>query len=96
MAVSRSVDGTKIYVGRRNEMVDEWDVAGAKKIRELKMPLNSGFVSSVRAMHDGKHLMCASIDNIRMWNLEAKTTGQAVPFQIVPGHHGSMISSLCK
>lgn len=52
-----STDGSKIYVGRRNGTVDEWDYVGQKPNQSLRMPLNSGPVYHVNAMPNGKHII---------------------------------------
>lgn len=36
----------------------------------------------------------ASFDNLRLWNLTADEKSHA-PFQIIPGHHGEVISQVC-
>ncbi|CAG8579771.1 1636_t:CDS:10 [Paraglomus occultum] len=93
-----SADGSKIYCGRRNGTVDEWDFASGKCMRIFRMPSNSGPVSCVSGMPNGKHIVCSSTDNIRLWNVstdEAELFGTAVPFLIVPGHHGGIISQIC-
>lgn len=43
-------------------------------------------------------LFSASIDNIRLWNvsLEPESKSLVVPFQILPGHHGGVISQIRK
>lgn len=71
-SASWSPKGDKIYVGRRNESVDEWDVrmlpdnTGAsnqdggkepKLLRSLKLPNGSGPVSSVATMPNGRHVL---------------------------------------
>ncbi|KAI8638125.1 WD40-repeat-containing domain protein [Parasitella parasitica] len=63
-----NADGSKIYMGRRNGTVDEYDFASQKWIQSFRMPANSGPVSCVRSMPNGKHIVCASNDNIRLWN----------------------------
>ncbi|RUP51781.1 WD40-repeat-containing domain protein [Jimgerdemannia flammicorona] len=78
-----SADGTKIYAGRRNGTVDEWDFASQKHIRSFRMPANSGPVSYVTSMPNGKHIICASTDNIRMWNTSVDTS-----FTIFAGDEG--------
>lgn len=54
-----SPDGNFIYAGRRNGTVDEYSLhkglRGAE--RSFKMPNNSGPVSAVRAMPNGRHLI---------------------------------------
>ncbi|KAJ1982802.1 Transcription factor spt8 [Dimargaris xerosporica] len=90
-----SPDGTKIYIGRRNCTVDEWDFGSGKCIRSLKLPNNSGPVTSVACMANNKQLVCGSMDNIRIWNLvESAEDKTKVPFQIIPGHHGMAISTI--
>jgi len=61
------------------------------------MPSGSGPVSYVASMPNGKHIICASTDNIRLWNVGAddfELSKSAVPFLIVPGHHGGTISQI--
>lgn len=125
-------DGERIYIGRRNEAVEEWDMrmlsgddgmSGAAidafssmsyswapprrrtnpaLRRTLRFPSSSGPVTSLTFMPNGKHLVCASYDNVRLWNLSLDTTASsstsasssAIPFRIVAGHHGGMISSM--
>jgi transcriptional activator SPT8 len=76
--------------------VDEWDFADGRLMRSLKLPLNSGPVSCVTAMPNNRHLLCASVDNMRLWDLHAPTDTRMVPFQIIAGHHGGVISQICK
>lgn len=66
-----SPNGDKIFVGRRNESVDEWDLrmipdnddsnqfvrSNPKMLRSLKLPSGSGPVSSVAAMPNGRHVL---------------------------------------
>ncbi|CAG8492711.1 1399_t:CDS:10 [Funneliformis mosseae] len=92
-----SANGSKIYCGRRNGTVDEWDFLSGKCIQTLKMPSGSGPVSYVASMPNGRHIICASTDNIRLWNVapdESESYKLAVPFLIVPGHHGGTISQI--
>ncbi|CAB4427009.1 unnamed protein product [Rhizophagus irregularis] len=91
-----SADGNKIYCARRNGTVDEWDFVSGKFIRSFKMPSGSGPVSYVSSMPNGKHIICASTDNIRLWNVmdDYELSKSAVPFLIVPGHHGGTISQI--
>lgn len=103
--------GDKIYVGRRNETVDEWDLrmipdAGSDSIeglgstrkgnarfaRSLRLPPGSGSVTAVTAMPNGRHLVCGSYDNVRLWDTQA-VEGK-VPFRIVAGHHGGVVSNI--
>ncbi|KAG2223704.1 hypothetical protein INT45_007282 [Circinella minor] len=104
-----SADGSKIYMGRRNGQVDEWDFASQKLIRSFRMPANSGPVSYVASMPNGKNIICASNDNVRLWNTEiessftiypeggdktSKSSSNTIPFTILPGHHGGTISHI--
>ena len=61
MGACWSPDGNMIYAGRRNGIVEEFDVRKAKRgwesERSLKFPLGSGAVSAVRAMPNGRHLV---------------------------------------
>ncbi|CAL1704691.1 unnamed protein product [Somion occarium] len=104
-----SADGGQIYAGRRNGTVDIYDVrqlgvaaAGLPRIlKTLRNPVSSGVVSCVVAFPDGRHLACASQDNIRLWNVaeagEPDASGKmksGVQFKIIPGHHGGFISQM--
>ncbi|KAI9272036.1 WD40-repeat-containing domain protein [Sporodiniella umbellata] len=102
-----SADGSKIFMGRRNGVIDEYDFASQKWIRGFRMPSNSGPVSCVAAMPNGKHVVCASNDNIRLWNTslessftirtESETSTKSsttTPFSILPGHHGGVVSQI--
>ncbi|KAF9202370.1 Transcription factor spt8 [Haplosporangium sp. Z 27] len=92
-----SADGGRIYCGRRNGTVDEWDFAEGKFIQSIKMPANSGPVSFVKILPNNKHLICASQDNIRLWNVtELESKSSLRPFQIIAGHHGGLISNIRK
>ncbi|KAJ2294962.1 Transcription factor spt8 [Coemansia sp. RSA 2706] len=91
-----SRDGRRVYVGRRNNSVDEYELGmGPQPTRTLKLPMNSGPVTALAMMGNGRSLICASTDNVRMWDLEPPPDRRAaVPFQIIPGHHGGSISSI--
>ncbi|KAG0370709.1 WD40-repeat-containing domain protein [Gamsiella multidivaricata] len=90
-----SADGKRIYCGRRNGTVDEWDFAEGRFIQSIRMPANSGPVSFVKCMPNNKHLVCASQDNIRLWNItELGSKSSLRPFQIIAGHHGGLISNV--
>ncbi|KAG8752610.1 Transcription factor spt8 [Ceratobasidium sp. 428] len=73
---------------------------GPRLLRTLRNPLSSGAVSCVVAFPDGKHLACASQDNIRLWNVSAEAQAEAAnrsrvaPFKIIAGHHGGTISQI--
>ncbi|KIJ69288.1 hypothetical protein HYDPIDRAFT_105887 [Hydnomerulius pinastri MD-312] len=105
-----STDGSHIYAGRRNGTVDVWDVrlmgrsgpsSTPRLLKSLRNPASSGVVSCVVPFPDGRHIACASIDNIRLWNAaeagetdgNVKTRG-GVQFKIIPGHHGGYVSQM--
>ncbi|KAJ8509526.1 hypothetical protein ONZ45_g8311 [Pleurotus djamor] len=103
-----SADGSQIYAGRRNETIDIWDVRqlglssdNPKLLKTLRNPPSSGPVSSVASFPDGRHIACASVDNLRLWNVaeanEPDASGKmksGVQFKIIPGHHGGTISQM--
>ncbi|KAF3031470.1 Transcription factor spt8 [Didymella keratinophila] len=101
-----SPDGNFIYAGRRNGTVDEYSLHKTllEPSRSFKFPGVSGPVSAVRAMPNGRTLICASYDILRQYDLShttASTTGTststntaATPFLIVPGHRTGVISQL--
>lgn len=98
-----STDGNSIYVGRRNSCVDEYQIAKSfQPYRTFKFPTVSGPVSCVKPMPSGRHLLCASHDNLRIYDLKQSMEDSAAhgskqpitPFYIIPGHHGGVISSI--
>lgn len=90
-----SADGNYIFVGRRNSTVDEFDIRSSlvTQARKFKFPSVSGAVSTVRAMPSGRHLLCGSHDNVRLYDLQASSKS-STPFYIIPGHHGAVLSSI--
>ncbi|CCA77986.1 hypothetical protein PIIN_00700 [Serendipita indica DSM 11827] len=102
-----SATGNEIIAGRRNATVDVFDVrqfghsAGRtpRVLRTLVNPADSKTVTCVTAFPDGKHMVCASEDNIRLWNvLDAPSDGWKKkglpPFRVIPGHHGGLVSQI--
>ncbi|PMD31859.1 WD40 repeat-like protein [Hyaloscypha variabilis F] len=89
MAACWSPDGNYIYAGRRNGTVEEFSLhKGLKNAeRTFKFPQGSGAVSAVRAMPNGRHLICASHDILRLYDLKEPQAFKhsTVPFLIVPG-----------
>lgn len=89
MAACWSPDGNFIYAGRRNGTVEEFSLhKGLKNAeRTFKFPQGSGAVSALRAMPNGRHLICASHDILRLYDLKAPQSNKhsTVPFLIVPG-----------
>ena len=59
MNATWSPDGNFIYAGRRNGTVDEYSLHKGLKTadRSFKLPNNSGAVSALRAMPNGRHLL---------------------------------------
>jgi transcriptional activator SPT8 len=97
-----SHDGEFFYCGRRNGTVEEFSLrkgnfgaelgSGRCGRRVIKLPNNSGPVSCVKSMPNGRSLLCASFDNVRLYDLHSSPTSKGMPFLIVPGHHGGVIS----
>ncbi|KFY29568.1 hypothetical protein V494_08669 [Pseudogymnoascus sp. VKM F-4513 (FW-928)] len=89
MAACWSPDGNYIYAGRRNGTVEEFSLHKGLKApeRTFKFPAGSGAVSAVRAMPNGRHLICASHDILRLYDLKQTEAVKhsTVPFLIVPG-----------
>lgn len=98
MAACWSTDGNYVYAGRRNGTVEEYSVHRGlgEATRTLKFPLGSGSVTAMTPMPNGRHLICASFDNLRLYDLrwEERRGGPTVPFLIIPGHHGGVVSNL--
>ncbi|KAM0276527.1 hypothetical protein ACHAQH_006677 [Verticillium albo-atrum] len=101
MGATWSPDGNWIYAGRRNGTVEEFSIHKARSgwdpERTLKFPAGSGAVTAVRAMPNGRHLICASHDILRLYDTRdtAAFKNSSVPFLIVPGPpRAGVISSL--
>ncbi|KAK5135562.1 hypothetical protein LTR08_005042 [Meristemomyces frigidus] len=80
---------------------------GNEPSRTFKFQPGSGPVYAVRAMPNKRHLVCASHDILRIYDLQHNNIGlggaeaarggrqsSRVPFTIVPGHRGGVIASL--
>ncbi|KAK4502576.1 hypothetical protein PRZ48_006002 [Zasmidium cellare] len=95
-----SPDGNFFYVGRRMNAVEEYSIhhlssKRSQPNRQFKFQGGSGAVSAVRSMPNKKHLICASHDILRIYDLaQAESKHRAVPFTIIPGHRGGVISSV--
>ncbi|KAL2758323.1 hypothetical protein ACRALDRAFT_1055257 [Sodiomyces alcalophilus JCM 7366] len=91
MGACWSPDGNWIYAGRRNGTVEEYSIHKARNgwepERALRFPAGSGAVSAVRAMPNGRHLICASHDILRLYDTRDTSAFKhsSVPFLIVPG-----------
>ncbi|CCF57749.1 hypothetical protein KAFR_0D01020 [Kazachstania africana CBS 2517] len=89
-----SANGDYIYAGRRNACVEEFDLKMPSSPKStLKLPSISGSVSCVKSLPNGNHLLIASKDNIRLYDTSIASSSK-IPFTIVPGHHGGVISNL--
>jgi transcriptional activator SPT8 len=116
MSAVWSPSGNAIYAGRRNSAVDEYllHAASASAARALaarlpartfRFPGPSKAVSALRPFPNGRHLMCASHDILRLYDVAADDEGGGagggggggggkVPFLIVPGHRSGVVSQL--
>ncbi|EZF30472.1 transcription factor [Trichophyton mentagrophytes] len=97
MSACWSPDGNYIYAGRRNGTVEEYSLHKGLRDpqRTFKFPHGSGAVSSVKIMPNGRHLICASHDILRLYDLkEEQGSRSSVPFLIIPGHRTGTISQL--
>jgi transcriptional activator SPT8 len=114
MSAVWSPSGNAIYAGRRNSSVDEYllHAASASAARALaarlpartfRFPAASKAVSALRPFPNGRHLMCASHDILRLYDVTADdggagggaaSGGARVPFLIVPGHRSGVVSQL--
>ncbi|ANB13100.1 SAGA complex subunit SPT8 [Sugiyamaella lignohabitans] len=96
MSACWSTDGNFIFAGRRNSTVDEFDIRASlvSPSRTFKFPSVSGAVSSVCALPNNRHLLCGSHDNVRLYDLNMSQAKRKMPFFIIPGHHGAVISSM--
>ncbi|KAI9657329.1 MAG: Transcription factor spt8 [Bathelium mastoideum] len=98
MGACWSPDGDALYVGRRNNTVDEFSLRAGWRApsRVFRFPAGSGSVSAIRPMPNGRHLLCASHDILRLYDLRAEEQSKrsTVPFTIVPGHRTGVISTL--
>ncbi|KAH6724559.1 WD40-repeat-containing domain protein [Leptodontidium sp. MPI-SDFR-AT-0119] len=75
--------------GEENGTVEEFSLHKGLKTpsRTFKFPQGSGAVSAIRAMPNGRHLICASHDILRLYDLKESQSSKhsTVPFLIVPG-----------
>ncbi|KAJ9322945.1 hypothetical protein DTO027B5_2987 [Paecilomyces variotii] len=93
-----SPDGNYIYAGRRNGTVEEFSLHKGLRSAErvFKFPQGSGAVTALHPMPNGRHLVCASHDILRLYDLkdEQSSRHSTVPFLIIPGHRTGVISQL--
>ncbi|KAJ5735909.1 uncharacterized protein N7483_001034 [Penicillium malachiteum] len=93
-----SPDGNYIYAGRRNGTVEEFSLhKGLREAeRTFKFPQGSGPVTALKVMPNGRHLVCASHDILRLYDLQHDQASRqaTTPFLIIPGHRTGTISQL--
>ncbi|KAJ5134579.1 hypothetical protein N7526_005944 [Penicillium atrosanguineum] len=93
-----SPDGNYIYAGRRNGTVEEFSLHKGLRDpeRTFKFPQGSGPVTALKAMPNGRHLVCASHDILRLYDLQHEQSSRhsTTPFLIIPGHRTGTISQL--
>ncbi|PLB45919.1 putative transcription factor [Aspergillus steynii IBT 23096] len=93
-----SPDGNYIYAGRRNGTVEEFSLHKGFRDAEriFKFPQGSGPVTALQAMPNGRHIMCASHDILRLYDLKHEQVARhsTVPFLIIPGHRTGTVSQL--
>jgi len=98
MSACWSPDGNYIYAGRRNGTVEEFSLHKGLRssVRSFRFPQGSGPVTALKSMPNGRHLVCASHDILRLYDLKAEPSGRhsTVPFLIIPGHRTGVISQL--
>ncbi|KAL1310532.1 hypothetical protein AAFC00_000815 [Neodothiora populina] len=101
MAACWSPDGNYIYAGRRNQTVEEYSIHKGFQMaapeRTLRFPAESKAVSAVKMMPNGRHMVCASNDILRLYDLrhsETSKSASTTPFLIIPGHRTGVVSAL--
>lgn len=88
-------DGDTVYAGRRNACVEEFSLRMPSEPKStLKLPSISGPVTCIQSMPNNSHILCASRDNIRLFDIRQAEQKSKSPFLIVPGHHGGAISNI--
>lgn len=81
--------GNKVFIGRRNASFEIYDIRNpSKPEKTVRLPKKSGEVTCVKTMPNNKQVICGSIDNIRVYDLDQDK------FNIIPGHHGGFISNI--
>ncbi|GME71836.1 unnamed protein product [Ambrosiozyma monospora] len=103
MSAIWSVSGNEIYAGRRNAVVDEFDLRKMESPkRQFKFPAASGPISCVRTLPNKDYLLCGCQDNVRLYDLKLaeeelladSKKKKKIPFMIIPGHNGGILSDL--
>lgn len=95
--------GNEIFVARAKSTVEHFDIrTSSRTLSTLRLPASTGPISAVHAMPSGRHVLTASTDNVRLWDLDAvrdqeastKVSARRHPFKIVVGHQGGMVSQM--
>lgn len=101
-----SPSGTHLYVARRSPSIQVYDLRHSAPLSTLALPPSTGPVSAVAALPNGQHLLSASWDCVRVWDVEkamraaARLEGAAhggkmpVGATVVPGHYGGTVSAM--
>ena len=95
-----SKSGQKIYIGRKNEGLDQVDVATGTITSTIKLLRSSGWISTLLMFPNDRHLLICSYDTIRLWDLEFSPSEELhsdgsdhVAFSTISGHCSAMVSS---
>ncbi|KAK4054579.1 Transcription factor spt8 [Microbotryomycetes sp. JL201] len=95
--------GNEVYVGRRSGIVQVYDIRhstpSSPTVDTLRMPAASGSVSALAMLPSGQHLVTASQDSLRLWDLRRaragdRKTGGKPAYSIIPSHHTGSVSQL--
>ncbi|KWU47061.1 WD40 repeat-like protein [Rhodotorula sp. JG-1b] len=65
-----SPSGSHLYVARRSPSIEIYDLRSSSPLSTLSLPNSTGPVSAVAALPNGRHLLSASWDNVRLWDVE--------------------------
>ncbi|KAJ3183841.1 hypothetical protein HDU87_005957 [Geranomyces variabilis] len=69
-----SPNGDRVFCGRRNATIDEYDISEGRWARSLRLPRDSGPVTLVAVLPNSRHLLCASQDILRLWDLDSSAS----------------------
>ncbi|GAA5895414.1 hypothetical protein JCM8208_006003 [Rhodotorula glutinis] len=103
-----SPSGSHLYVARRAPSIQVYDLRQSAPLSTLALPPSTGPVSAVAALPNGQHLVSASWDCVRLWDVERAMRaaaagaggggdGGAMPkgATVVPaGHYGGTVSAM--
>lgn len=57
-------------MARRSPSIEIYDLRSSSPLSTLSLPNSTGPVSAVAALPNGGHLLSASWDNVRLWDVE--------------------------